>query len=87
MLYEYARTNPVKTVSNDYYNLYIKDKDWNRYEMKALNRSDRLQVENAVKLHDILMQGWDVSFIIKDTDFPTEYDFTIENADWYRDFY
>ena len=82
-LYEYASNNPVKAVSYESYNLYIRDKDWNKIEMTASNSSDRLKVKNASKLHDILLKWWKIQFIINKTDFPSEYKFTIENADWY----
>lgn len=84
-LYEYASNNPVKAVSYESYNLYIRDKDWNKVEMTASNSSDRLKVKNASKLHDILLKWWKIQFIINKTDFPSEYKFTIENADWYSD--
>lgn len=90
MLYEYAGNNPVKSVSSDNYSVGIKDNEGNKYSLKAVNYSDRLGFDKTAskKVHSILMQGGQVQFWIKEIDTPTtQYQFTIDKADWYDNAY
>lgn len=82
-LFEYGSSNPVKSVSLDTYDVLVKDKDWNKYDLVAENRSDRLNIKNAKVLNDILIKWWKIQFLIKDRDFPSTYNFEIENSDGY----
>jgi hypothetical protein len=90
MLYEYARNNPVKAISSDSYVVLVQDKDGTRLSLRATNYSDRLSLKNsdANKLHTALMKGGAIKFRITDVETPTtEYEFTIQNADWYDNAY
>jgi hypothetical protein len=58
--------------------------------MRAENYSDRLSFNNSdsKKVHNILMKGGQIQFWIKETETPTtQYQFTIDNADWYENAY
>ena len=90
MLYEYASNNPVKAYSAESYQVMIQDKDGNRVKLKATNYSDRLNFDKTAskQVHSILMKGGSIKFKIYEIDTPTtEYDFTINNADWYENAY
>lgn len=90
MLYEYAGNNPVKAYSSEGYQVLIQDKDGNRYKFRATNWSDRLSFDKSTstKVHNIFMKGGAIKFKIYESDTPTtEYDFTIDNADWYENAY
>lgn len=89
-LYEYARNNPVKAYSSDSYRVQIQDKDGNRLKLTATNYSDRLTFDRSasLKVHNVLMKGGSVKFNIYEIETPTtEYNFTIQNADWYENAY
>jgi hypothetical protein len=86
MLYEYARNNPVKAISSDSYRVLVQDKDANKLSLWATNYSDRLSLNksDANKLYTALMKGGAIKFRITDVETPTtEYEFSIQNADWY----
>ncbi len=90
MLYEYAGNNPVKAYSSERYQVLIQDKDGNRLKLRATNYSDRLNFDKATskQVHNILMKGRSIKFKIYESDTPTtEYDFTINNSDWYENAY
>lgn len=94
MLYEYAWNNPIKSYWTDWYTINVRDKDWNKYNFRAKNTSDRLIITKlintdlwAVDLHKILLKWWEIKFVITKDDFPSEYKFTIQNADWYDNIY
>ncbi len=90
MLYEYAKDNPVKAYSSDSYQVLIQDKDGNRLKLIATNYSDRLNFDKSAsrQVHNILMKGGTVKFKIYEIDTPTtQYDFTIDNADFYENAY
>lgn len=90
MLYEYAGNNPVKAYSSESYQVLIQDKDGNRLKLRATNYSDRLNFDKTTskKVHNILMKGGSIKFKIYESDTPTtEYDFTINNSDWYENAY
>jgi hypothetical protein len=90
MLYEYAGNNPVKAYSSESYKVLIQDKDGNRMKLRATNYSDRLSFDKTTskKVHNILMKGGNIKFKIYESDTPTtEYDFTINNSDWYENAY
>ena len=90
MLYEYANNNPVKAYSSESYQVLIQDKDGNRVKLIATNYSDRLNFDKSAskQVHDILMKGGTIKFKIYELDTPTtQYDFTIDNADWYENAY
>jgi len=90
-LYEYAGNNPVKAYSFDSYRVLIQDTDGKRYDLRATNyESDRLSFDKDAsrKVHNILMKGGTVKFKIIESDTPTtEYEFTIQKADWYENAY
>jgi len=91
MLFEYAGNNPVKTFSDISYHVLIQDKDGNRLKLRAVNFSDRLTFidkTTSIKVHNILLKGGTIKFKIVEIDTPTtEYEFTIQNADWYQNAY
>ncbi|MBN1968438.1 MAG: hypothetical protein JW870_03635 [Candidatus Delongbacteria bacterium] len=90
MLYEYAGNNPVKAYSSESYQVLVQDKDGNRLKLRATNYSDRLNFDKTAskQVHNILMKGGCIKFKIFEIDTPTtEYDFTINNADWYENAY
>lgn len=87
MLYEYARNNPVKAYSSDEYRVQIQDKDGKRYKLTATNYSDRLHFDKSGswQVHSVLLKGGTIKFQIIEADTPTtEYEFTIQNADYYE---
>jgi hypothetical protein len=89
-LFEYAHNNPVKASSPDSYRALVKDKDGNRYDLTAINYLDRLHFDKIAsrKLHNILMNGGTIKVNIVEIDTPTtQYDFTIQKADWYDNAY
>jgi hypothetical protein len=89
-LFEYAGNNPVKAYDPDSYKILVQDKDGNRLKLSATNYSDRLSFNktDSRKVHKILMKGGKIKFKIYEIDTPTtEYDFTIQKADWYENAY
>jgi hypothetical protein len=88
-LFEYAHNNPVKAYGNDNYQVNVKDKDGKAYHLSATNyETDRLTFDkpSAKQLHEILLKGGRVQFVIRETDTPTTvYNFTIDNAAGYLD--
>ena len=89
-LYEYARNNPVKAYSSESYTVSIQDKDGNRLKLSAVNYSERLSFEKIAssQIHNILLKGGTVKFRIVENETPTtQYEFTIQNADWYDNAY
>lgn len=89
-LYEYAGNNPVKAYSPDSYTVLIQDKDGNRLKLRAVNYSERLSFEAAEsrQVHNALLKGGSLKFRITENDTPTtQYEFSIENADWYDNAY
>lgn len=89
-LYEYARNNPVKTYSSDSYKVLVQDKDGKRLSLRAVNYSERLSFDKSAssKIHKALMKGGLLKFRITEIDTPTtQYEFSIENADWYNNAY
>jgi hypothetical protein len=90
MLYEYAGNNPIKAYSSTSYQILIQDKDGKRLKLTATNYSDRLSFDKTAsrQVHTLLMKGGTIKFKIYEIDTPTtEYDFTIQNADWYDNAY
>lgn len=90
MLYEYARTNPVKAYSSESYKVRVQDDDGNRYDMSATNYSDRLYIDedDIYQLQNALLRGGNLSFRIIESDTPTtNYSFSIDNADFYGNAY
>ena len=89
-LYEYARNNPVKGYASQGYSVKIKDCKGNRYSLSATNYSDRLSFDPAdsKRVHNILLKGGQVQFWIgEDRTSTTQYQFIIDNADWYNNAY
>lgn len=91
-LYEYAGNNPVKSNARmwDSYEVLMQDKDGKRLELKARNSSDRLTFDKTYsrKLHKALMKGGKVKFRIRKIGrWTTQYEFTIQKADWYDNAY
>ena len=86
-LYEYAGNNPVKGYSSQTYSVKVKDSKGQKYGLSAVNYSDRLSFDNrdSKKVHRILMAGGQIQFWIMEDNTPTtQYQFAIENADWYE---
>ncbi|MEK0337271.1 MAG: hypothetical protein QQN41_07550 [Nitrosopumilus sp.] len=90
-LFEYAGNNPVKAYSYESYKVLVQDCESKRYNLKATNyESDRLSFDKTAsrKVHNILMKGGTIKFKIIESDTPTtEYEFTIQKADWYENAY
>jgi hypothetical protein len=89
-LYEYADNNPVKAYSTEMYHIYIQDKDGNRVTLTATNRSDRLRFDEneSRQIHRILLKGGLVKFrIVEFETSTTQYQFDIQNADYYENAY
>lgn len=89
-LFEYAKKNPVKSISTNSYRVLIQDKDGNRLKLRAINYSDRLSFDksDSNKVHKTLMKGGNIKFKIIESRYEnTIYDFSILNADWYENAY
>jgi len=89
-LYEYAGNNPVKAYSIEMYHVYIQDKDGERFTLIATNRSDRLGFDESGsrQVHKILLKGGLIKFRIVEFDTSTtQYQFNIQNADYYENAY
>lgn len=85
-LYEYARNNPVKSYGSKDYSVKFKDKDGKTYRLHATNyESDRMRLDksSSSQLNAALLKGGKVQFVITEDDSPTEYRFTIDNAEGY----
>ena len=85
-LFEYAGRNPVKAISAQRYAVRVKDKDGQKYEMFATNRSDRLVLDesSAKAFHEAILKGGQVQVWIQHVDTPTDqYQFEIASADGY----
>lgn len=90
MLYEYARNNPVKAIGSIDYRVMIQDKDGQRHELGAVNRSDRLgfSVNHSRIIHNALLKGGEVRFRINEVrTTTTQYQFTISDARYYNNAY
>jgi len=86
-LYEYAGNNPVKAYSSNSYSVLIQDKDGKRLKLTATNYSDRLHFDESEswQLNNALMKGGSLKFKIIEIETPTtQYEFSIENADYYE---
>lgn len=89
-LFEYAGNNPVKAYSSESYKVLVQDSDGKRYNLTATNYSDRLSFDKTSSrtVHNILLKGGTVKFKIIEIDTPTtEYEFTIQKADYYDNTY
>ena len=89
-LYEYARNNPVKASSPESYVVLLQDRNRSRMTLRAVNYSDRLSFDkrNSKKIHKALLKGGVLKFFIKEIDTPTtQYNFTIQEADGYKNAY
>ena len=89
-LYEYAGNNPVKAYSHTSYTVLVQDKDGNRLKLSAVNYSERLSFDKATsnQIHNILLKGGSIKFRLTENDTPTtQYEFSIQNADWYENAY
>ncbi len=85
-LFEYAGNNPVKAYSTKSYTVLVQDNDKNRLKLRANNYSDRLSFDKIASenIHNALLKGGTIIFRITEDDSPTtQYNFTIQNADWY----
>jgi hypothetical protein len=88
-LFEYAKI-PVKTYLPNSYQVWVQDKDWNRYELIATNFSDRLSFDknSSKKIHHVLMSGGEIQFKIVGIDQPTDiFEFEFEDAGSYKNAY
>lgn len=89
-LYEYAGNNPVKAYSTERYRVLIQDNDGERYTFTATNYSDRIgfSAADSRTVHGIFMKSGTIKFSVTEIETPTtQYQFTIENADWYENAY
>jgi hypothetical protein len=89
-LFEYARPNPVKTSSSESYRVLIQDKDGERLKLRGVNYSDRISFDKSqsLKIHNALLKGGEIKFKMYESDnSSTEYDFVINNSDWYNNAY
>ncbi len=89
-LYEYARSNPVKTARSKSYKVLIQDNDGDKYDLSATNYSDRLIIDedDSYQLHKALIRGGTLKFKIIESDRrTTNYSFSIDNADFYGNAY
>lgn len=90
-LFEYNGKNPVKGYTNLYYSIYVKS-DSSKIELpgtKNINYSDRIKLdeESSKTLHNILKKGGKVSFVIKQNNSLSEYQFTLNDTNWYYNAY
>jgi len=94
-LFEYDRSNPVKKSYYVEYNVLVQDKDGNKYNLSAFISGDRLRFgwsyddyKDARKMHNILKKGGKIKFKITEIKHATtQYNFEIDNADWYENAY
>lgn len=97
-LYEYGWNNPVKSYSSyssKWYTMDVKDKDWIIYNFRRMkNDSDRIYIYKlldsdleAIDLHNIFLKGGEIKFVITENKYPSEYKFTISNADGYENIF
>jgi hypothetical protein len=89
-LFEYARANPVKTSSSESYRVLMQDKDGERYKLWGANYSDRISFDKSesLKIHKALMKGGKIKFkMYESRNSSTEYDFEIDNSEWYNNAY
>lgn len=89
-LFEYAGNNPVKAYSSESYTVLMQDREGKRTKLRAVNYSDRLSFEKTPsnQLHIALLKGGTVKFKIIEYETPTtEYEFTIQNANFYENAY
>ncbi len=83
VLYEYAGKNAVKEYRAVPYSINIKDSKWNKHTIKWINSSEILKLQNSFKLHELLLEGWEMKVLIVNDDTPTsKYNFTIDWT-WY----
>lgn len=86
MLYQYARTNPVKAYRPEKYVVQIQDKAGSRERLSATNSGDRLSFgpSHSKKFFDALSLGGTVKVSIYEAENPVNsYRFDIENADYF----
>ena len=59
-------------------------------KLRAVNHSERLSFDKIAsrKVHNALLNGGSIKFRITENDTPTtQYQFTIQKADWYENAY
>ena len=86
-LFEYAGNMPLKAWSDHLYIVIVQDKDGNRFEIKAINKSDKLEFdENAsIKFHNTLLKGGIVEIKIHEYyNSGNNYNFSIKNTEFYE---
>jgi hypothetical protein len=89
-LYKYAGSNPAKEITDKNYKVSVKDRDGETYRTYATSAPDRLIVTEpgAKQLYATLMKGGEVHISIQNLDITTdEYQFVIDNADWFDNAY
>lgn len=83
-LFEYAGNHPVKEVSSEFYTVLLQDSAGNSFTFDAVGESNYIAPQfDSFDLHNALLKGGKIQFVIKRKYFPTEYKFTINNADHY----
>tara|TARA_B100001248_G_C27383424_1_gene458327 strand:- start:492 stop:1334 length:843 start_codon:yes stop_codon:yes gene_type:complete len=90
-LFEYARSNPVKTYGETNYIANVKDSGGGKHKLRARNyKSDRMSFDepSSKKLHSILKKGGTVKFSIHEANNSVnQYNFVIDNAGGYYNAY
>ena len=89
-LYEYAGNNPVKAFRSESYTVLLQDNDGVRTELKAVNTSERLKLneQDSKQIHNAFMKGGTVKFRITQDDRQTnKYKFDIQKSNYYENAY
>lgn len=89
-LYEYAGNHPIKGEGIIYFK--IRDKNGKEHEIRAFNSSTgntNVDQDDFKKLKNILLSGGTIKFIALAGKYgsPSQYSFTIDNADWLENAY
>jgi hypothetical protein len=91
-LYEYAGRNPVKAYSTKDYSIIVKDGSGEKHSMKGTMYEggdriffDRSSGKNHIsKMHNILMNGGNITVVLKDTEYGLSTYKIQFNADGYK---
>ena len=90
MLFEYAGNNPVKAYSATRYDVLVQNSGDVKLSLSAVNSSDRLRLNqnDSRKLHELLLQGGQIEFRIRESETPiAQYSFNIADAEFYDNAY
>ena len=95
-MYEYGSNLVDEYHELKYYNVLVQDDDGKRCKFTATLRYDRLHFyflgyaedENgSLDVHEALLKGGEIKFVIEKEGSGTRYSFTIDNADFYNNAY